>query len=525
MKRIESMLYIMATFIGAIVINGCVPVGSVTPLTDGDGGTIVDPIEGTPCSPTGAVQACSYPCWSDAIRACTNDRPGDPTPRWTRCTPIEAAGHDTCTPDAGPITPDAGPIVVDSGTPGVDAGASCIAPVACTTPCGNLGLNLCSGGVLSATCSPIAPALETCAAADGGVDSGTPGVDAGTPDDAGTDSGPVLVDAGVDAGDDAGTDAGPVLVDAGVVETDAGSSSLVCGGCTDPLAGRVCTTGCGFLGAQTCGECLAGGPCHPIAPSLEVCTAVDAGVDAGPAIVDAGTDSGPVLVDAGVDAGNDAGTDAGPVLVDAGVDAGTDGGPVLVDAGTDAGPAPVDAGTDSGPAPVDAGTDSGPVLVDAGVDAGAGSDASVATGTPGFFTIQISGATNWCPSGGVADIRGFDSLGSPFRSNFTNTVVVASSRFIVGDVINWTVYCQTDGNSLMTWVGYVSPVVGASALNSVVSASDFPAIYEGTCDVRPGTFYCWDTSHPRTPDYRRFQFAVVPPSCVLPTGCYGTTGL
>lgn len=96
-------------------------------------------------------------------------------------------------------------------------------------------------------------AVDAPPAPDSGADSGSPGIDAGDPGDAGP-----AVDAGVDAGSDsgvigmdAGMDAGPGPVDSGVVGSDAGPVT-----CTDVGATLSLTSGM-YLSCAVRGTCVA----------------------------------------------------------------------------------------------------------------------------------------------------------------------------------------------------------------------------------------------------------------------------
>ncbi len=520
--------------VDCVAMDGGTPTGDAGPGMDAgpgaDSGPDID--SGPPDIDSGLPSTCTCEtrfCFTACDMLGQNPCAGA-VPDTSTCNPYFDVPGDACTEATIPLGTDAECIA-----------GGCV-PVDCDTACGGTadGLMLCSGGVLDGFCTPFAPC-------------GGSGTDAGMPP----------VDAGVDAGP-------PVMTDAG---TDAGMSSL----CPDgPVRG--CTNACsipGLAGVQVCDPAVGYGACVPIGMSCASeppdvldcpCVGVECSVvlacltpcrrigwqtlfdyceddgcrelrpetcvlpDAGPS--DAGTDSGPPLMtDAGTDSGppimTDAGSDAGPGMVDAGagaMDAGTDSGPPPVDAGTDSGPPPVDAGRDAGP-PDSGPPDAGPPPVDAGSDAGPPpGDSGVVGGMAGFVTIQITGsASYWCPDSGTPDIRGFDSYGAPYSSGMTDIVRVALSRFVTGDVINNTVFCQTDSAPL-SWAGYISPRVQTPPLNSAVS-SDFPAIFLGTRDIRAGTYYCWDTSHPRTPDYRRFQFQVISPGSPLPLGCYATTGI
>ncbi len=288
--------------------------------------------------------------------------------------------------------------------------------------------------------------------------------------DAGTDAGPVTVDAGSPAVD-AGHDAGAIAVtDAGCdMGTDAGPPPVVDAGPRDfCVAGSFvgCWLSCGYPGHIDCN--VANGrydsACFPF-EGLEC-----------PAPRDAGTDAGPR--DAGSDAGRDLGTDAGP--------------PPVVDAGTDAG----------------------------------------STWTPTdvlHMCLDISSLGRLgvlCPTvGTVPDIRLFLTDGSALSSNRASCIDVPMSRIGLGPW-NVTVWCQP-GTDYGAWAdgGYFSPRVIAMPLNTAVSSSDFTDISINGRPARANTFYCWDTGGDRTTvNKRRVQVQVVAADRPLPTSCASGTG-
>jgi hypothetical protein len=318
-----------------------------------------------------------------------------------------------------------------------------------------------------------------------------------------------MPDAGV-----APSDAGMPGTDAGMPATDAGTTNPLCGGCTDPHATRVCTTACGFTGGQTCGECLAGGPCHPLAPSLETCAAADAGTDAGITPVDAGMDAGPPsMPDAGTDAGPppmmDAGRDAGPGMADAGAGA---------DAGRDAG---TDAGSDGGMSMADAGSDAGSTM-DAGRDAGmpddAGSDSGVPPGIPSTgYTVWIDPSFDWCPVGGSLEARSWDNQDNDipntedmhYGASPLTVPIGPTGHVLIGSFTNDTVYCRT-GSGL--YMGYYSPRLRGATNGSTCRSLGVRTFING---AEIPCFVCWDTgfagsSDPRSTEYRRLQSRLTP---------------
>lgn len=432
MERIKVM--VLAAF-AVIMVPACVPMagsddGSVSmdagPVVTIVDGSVVDPLEGTPCT-TGEIQACAYPCWSAAVRVCPIE-----TGVWTRCTPDEVHGHDTCAPEP------------------------CTGPEVCTTPCGNGGLRSCTDGMLSSDCTPIAPSLETC---DAGV---MPNEDAGT--SSGTDAG---TSSGTDAGTSSGTDAGSSS------STDAGP--LMCGGCTDRNAARICVTRCGYAGGQTCGECQDGLCCHPLAPSLETCAVADPICGGSPSGTDAGTGS---MVDAG---------------------AGT-----MVDAGTSSG---TDAGSSSG-------TDAGMVSTDAG---GVGA-------CMGSMCIELSAGVSWCTSG-TPEVWHWDNTGwtpsdtEHFGASPFSVPIGPSDVWLNGSPLNNTVVCRT-GTGRYAWT--VSPVMVSAPIGGLASSVGISRVVMDGVDVTSYVRICWDSNNPsRDPIYHRFQIMA---QTAPWSGCWPGTG-
>ncbi|KAA0207042.1 hypothetical protein EDM68_00410 [Candidatus Uhrbacteria bacterium] len=422
------VLYAAALAASSILFVACVPMAPSDGFDSGldagpqvvrlpDGG-IYDPLEGTACT-TGQVEACAYPCWSQAVRVCPIE-----TGVWSRCTPDELHGYDTCAP------------------------APCTGPEVCTTPCGNGGLRNCADGVLSPDCTPIAPSLETCDAGvmsmpDGGASSGT---------DAGASS-------GTDAGSSSGTDAGPPI----------------CGGCVDRNATRICVTRCGYAGGQTCGECLDGLCCHPLAPSLETCAAADPVCGGSPSGTDAGTGT---MADAGAGVMTDAGSSSG---TDAGSSSGTDAGAMSTDAG--------------------------------GVGACMGS-----------MCIELSAGVTWCTSG-TPEIWHWDNTGwtpadtEHFGASPFSVPIGPSDVWLNGSPLNNTVVCRT-GTGRYAWT--VSPVMVSAPIGGLASSVGISRVVMDGVDVTPYVRICWDSNNPsRDPIYHRFQIMA---QTAPWSGCWPGTG-